>query len=315
MYAPATAIRARIAAFTGTPSPKDEPLASNPPGGAMIDYVLAKPAKKPVELAIYDAQNRLVRRYSSADPAPNLDPAKTTYAPEWIPRPSRLATTPGMHRFVWPLRYAKPAVLADGETTADGVWAPPGRYNVELIVDGKKLRQPLSVAPDPRVKLDAAAYAQQFAFAREIEAAQLRLAGAQAEAKKLHKSLTDARAAAAGNDQLIATIDAFDTDLLARSGIIDAGNPHDAWALPSSTTTSLRFIGETFEKLAAAADGADAAPTPDARAGYAATMALLDRSLVDWAAFTSTRLPALNAELKAAGRKPVTIEASHAAKG
>jgi photosystem II stability/assembly factor-like uncharacterized protein len=315
MYAPATAIRARIAAFTGTPSPKDEPLASNPPGGAMIDYVLAKPAKKPVELAIYDAQNRLVRRYSSADPAPNLDPAKSMYAPEWIPRPSRLATTPGMHRFVWPLRYAKPAVLADGETTADGVWAPPGRYNVELIVDGKKLRQPLSVAPDPRVKLDAAAYAQQFAFAREIEAAQLRLAGAQAEAKKLHKSLTDARAAAAGNDQLIATIDAFDTDLLARSGIIDAGNPHDAWALPSSTTTSLRFIGETFEKLAAAADGADAAPTPDARAGYAATMALLDRSLVDWAAFTSTRLPALNAELKAAGRKPVTIEASHAAKG
>ena len=42
LFAPATAIRARVAAFTGTPLPKDEPIASNPPSGAMIDYVLAQ---------------------------------------------------------------------------------------------------------------------------------------------------------------------------------------------------------------------------------------------------------------------------------
>lgn len=105
LYAPATAIRARIADFTGTPLPKDEPLASNPPMGAMIDYVLAKPAKK-VELTIRDGDGALVRRYSSDDPAAEHDPAKLTYAPEWSLRRSRLATAPGMHRFVWPLRYA-----------------------------------------------------------------------------------------------------------------------------------------------------------------------------------------------------------------
>ena len=41
LFTPATAVRERGAGFTGTPMPKDEPMASNPPSGAYIDYVLA----------------------------------------------------------------------------------------------------------------------------------------------------------------------------------------------------------------------------------------------------------------------------------
>ncbi|HJT97588.1 MAG TPA: hypothetical protein VJ696_04665, partial [Rhodanobacteraceae bacterium] len=103
LFTPATAIRTRIASFTGTPLPKDEPIASNPPPGGAIDYALAKPASK-IELSILDAGGKLVRHYASTDAGPNLDPAKSAYAPEWIPRPPKLATTPGHHRFVWPLR-------------------------------------------------------------------------------------------------------------------------------------------------------------------------------------------------------------------
>jgi hypothetical protein len=314
LYAPATAIRVRIGAFTGTPAPKDEPLASNPPAGAMIDYVLAEPAKKPVELAIYDAENRLVRRYSSADRPANRDPAKTTYAPEWIPRVSQLASTRGMHRFVWPLRYAKPGALANSDTDIDGVWAPPGRYTVELAVDGKRLRQPLSVAPDPRVMLAEDVYAQQFAFARDIQAAQVRVADAESGAKKLNESLVKERSDVSAKPELAAAIDVLDADVVARAGIVDSGNPHNAWALPPSSTTSLRFMGETFEKLAGAVDGADAAPTPDARAGYAAALPMLEQSLAAWTNVRTTELAALNARLKAAGRKEIVVEAS-AAKG
>jgi photosystem II stability/assembly factor-like uncharacterized protein len=310
LYAPATAIRARVAAFTGTPLPKDEPIASNPPSGAMIDYVLEKPAKKPVELAIYDARDQLVRRYSSADPTPNLDAAKSTYAPEWIPRPTRLQTTSGMHRFVWPLRYAKPAAISGGDTDLDGVWAPPGRYTVELAVDGKRLRQPLTLAPDPRVKLADEAFAQQFAFARDIEATQVRVAKAQAEAKTLHKSLVSERVATADNPDLSSAIAALDADVIAQAGIIESGNPNNAWALPATSTTSLRFVGETLEKLATAADGADAAPSPDARSGYTATSALADKTLADWSVLTSTKVGALNARLKAAHRGAISLEAS-----
>ena len=309
LYAPATAIRARVSVFTGTPMPKDEPIASNPQSGAMIDYVLEKAAKKPVELAIYDAGDRLVRRYSSADPAPNLDAAKSAYAPEWIPRPTQLQVTPGMHRFVWPLRYAKPEATSAGDTDLDGVWAPPGHYTIELAVDGKRMRQPLTVAPDPRVKLADEAFAQQFAFAREIEAAQVRVAKAQSEAKTLHKALVAERAATADNPELSAAIAALDADVVAQAGLIDSGNPHNAWALPPTSTTSLRFVGETLDKLATAADGADAAPTPDARAGYATTSALADRTLADWSALTSTKLGALNARLKVAHRAAISAEA------
>ncbi|MET0230969.1 MAG: hypothetical protein ABW186_08580, partial [Rhodanobacteraceae bacterium] len=306
LHAPSTAIRMRVAAFTGTPLPKDEPLASNPPAGALIDYVLAKPAKSPVELVVYDATDRIVRRYSSDDAMPGVDPLKTTYAPEWISTPAHLATTPGMHRFVWPLRYAKPEALA-GDTDRDGIFAPPGRYTIELVVDGRKLRQPLTVAPDPRVKLADSAYAEQFAFARKVEAAQVKLAAAQSEAKTLHKALVAEHAAVADTPGLANAIAALDADVVAAAGLVDAANPNNAWALPPTSTTSLRFVGETLDKLATAADGADAAPSPDARAGYAATIALLDRSLAVWSALTTTKLAALNEALRTAERKPLSL--------
>ena len=307
LFAPATAIRTRVAAFTGTPLPKDEPIASNPPVGAMLDYALEKPARE-VALAIYDADNRLVRRYASGDPAPNRDPAKASYAIEWMPRPPRLATTSGMHRFVWPLRSAKPKAIADSDTDIDGVFVPPGSYTAELEVDGRKLRQPLTVAPDPRITMTDAEYAAQFAFAREIEATQVRVATAQDEAKKLHKALVAARAAVADAPELGAAVAALDADVVAAAGIVEAGNPHNGWALPPTSTTSLRFIGETLGKLATAADGADAAPTPDARAGYAPAAASTDKALGEWKSLAGAKLDALNAQLKAAHRAAVSPE-------
>jgi hypothetical protein len=90
------------------------------------------------------------------------------------------------------------------------------------------------------------------------------------------------------------------------AGIVDAGNPSNAWAYPPTTTTSLRLVAETLGKLATAAGSADAAPTPDARAGYAVAMPAVEQSLATWAAFKSTELAALNARMKAAGKKAVS---------
>ncbi|GAP65552.1 hypothetical protein MBSD_n0842 [Mizugakiibacter sediminis] len=304
LFEPSAAIRVRPASFTGTPLPKDEPTAENPPFGARLDYVLAKTPRKPVELAIYAADGSLVRRYSSADAPPKRDPATSSAAPEWLPVPSTLATTPGMHRFVWPLRYAAPAALAQGDVWADGVWAPPGRYTVELTVDGKRYRQPLDVRADPRVTLPADAYAAQFALARKVEAAQTRLAAAQHEAEKLHKAAGAARKDADGD--LAAALDDFDAKLRAASGLVDAPNPHNAWAMPPTDTTSFRFLAEALTQLMNAVDGgADAAPSPDAQAGYAALTAKLDGALAAWNDLETHDLAALNARLRAAHRKPL----------
>ena len=40
LFPQATVVRLNEPGFTGTPMPKDEPLALNPPAGAMIDYAL-----------------------------------------------------------------------------------------------------------------------------------------------------------------------------------------------------------------------------------------------------------------------------------
>ncbi len=304
LYAPAPALRLRIAEFTGTPLPKDEPLASNPPVGAAIDYVLERAPHKPLELVIRDAQGAVVRRYSSADTLPAYDPAKSNEAPEWFDAPTPLAATPGMHRFVWPLRYAQPRELAE-YSPGEGLLVAPGGYTVDLVVDGRTLRQPLVVAPDPRVELPAAAYSAQLAFAREVESDRIRLAVAGHEAAALHKALRARHATADG--ELAHAIEALDARVTALASIVEAGNPGNAWAFPPTTTTSLRFLDVAFGKLAVAAEAADAAPSLDALAGYQALRPMLEQALAEWAGIKQDLAP-LNVALRKSGRKPIRVD-------
>ena len=302
LFEPSVTIRVRGAGFTGTPLPKDEPTTVNPPFGARIDYMLATSPKQPVQLAILDANGQLVRRYSSADAPLKHDPAKAGIAPEWFVPPSMLATTPGLHRFIWPLRYPALPALAEGNAYADGAWAPPGHYTVELTVDGQIHKETLTVVPDPRVKLPDDAYAQQFAFARSVEAAQAMLGTASGEAGQLHTALLAARKQpdpAFGD-----AYGALDAKIVGIAGILDAPNPNNAWAMPPKSTSTFRFLASALDKLASAADDADAAPSPDARTGYDALMPMLQCALDDWQRLKVEDLAALNARLKAAG-KPV----------
>ncbi|TAM48733.1 MAG: hypothetical protein EPN53_09425 [Acidobacteria bacterium] len=277
LFQPSRAIRLHPATFTGTPLPKDEPTAPNPPFGAWIDYVLAAAPRGPITLEIRDAAGELVRRYSSADLPPAVDAATSRAAPEWVPRPSVLAATPGMHRFVWPLRRALPPELAHGNAYADGRWVPPGRYGVELDVDGQAFRQPLEVDPDPRVVLPAAAYARQAALAAKVEDAQVRLARAQAQAQDVHKALLALR-----GDARLQEARLLDEQVVALAEITATANPANTWAVPVTSVESFRFLEVALRELLQAVDGADADPSPDAVAGSARLDALLSASLADW---------------------------------
>jgi hypothetical protein len=191
LYAPSTAYRVRPAGFTGTPMPKDEPMAPNPPLGAAVDYVLTGAPKGPVTLTIRDAKGTVVRRYESDDRVPPPGRRERVLAPEWISTPVALPATPGMHRYVWSIRHAAPPALGHGSAFADGVWAVPGRYTVELAVDGKTMTQPLTVAPDPRVTMAPETYARQHELALRAEAAAEKIAAATSEAEALHKQLAE----------------------------------------------------------------------------------------------------------------------------
>ncbi|MEP7096218.1 MAG: hypothetical protein ABI748_01025 [Dokdonella sp.] len=304
LFAPSAAIRYREASFSGTPLPKDEPMAANPASGAHIDYVLAHATTKPVELSIYDAQGKVVRRYSSADAAPKIDLAKIGNAPEWSHVPSPLVTTPGMHRFIWPLHYPSPS--AGGNAYADGVWAPPGNYKVELSVDGKRYRQNLTIAPDPRIDLPASAYADQFALARRIEALQARVSASSEEAGQLRAAVFERTKTASGSTR--AALDTFAQRLVDVSGARPAPNHYNAWSFPPQQVQTLAFLDAALGELMGAIDGADAAPSADAQAGAAKLAALSDTTLRRWDEFKRGDIAKLNTALKAAHERPVVLK-------
>ena len=312
LYLPADAVRVHRPAFTGTPMPKDEPVAPNPPDGAYIDYVLNTTPKAPITLEILDADGNLVRSYSSAPPPAVPDLSRIGHAPEWTSMPVALSTAPGMHRFVWPLRRAAPPALAHDDQSgmngqfADGVWVPPGRYKVVLTVDGHRWEQPLPVGADPRVTLSANAYAEQYALARKIEQERERVAVAAQAVDKLQTGLAERRKDA--DARLARVIDAASEQLHVLAGTSAAPNPHNAWSFPPRSVRTLRYVGDSLDTLEHAVDDSDNAPSPDVRAGVAKLKPLADAALAAWSAWQAKELPALNARLKRAGREPIIVK-------
>jgi len=269
LFAPAPAIRLHPPGFTGTPMPKDEPMAPNPPNGAIIDYALPASATGLVGIAILDAKAATARRFSSNDPVKNLDLAKVAVAPEWITVRPPPSAAPGAHRFVWDLHYEKPASLTGGDPEPHGAWAPPGAYTVVLTTGGHDYRQTLQVLPDPRLKLAPGDLQAQFVLARAVEAARVTCRTALKNAASLRKTLeaNAGRADAAHKALLAARIARLDTA---------AGRPFDPSAANTtgpSDVGALTSISDRLDALAQAVDGADGAPTPDARAGYGKAVA------------------------------------------
>jgi len=299
LFPPATTFRERPSSFTGTPMPKDEATAPNPPSGVCIDYLLAKTAATPVTLDIRDAAGQLVRSYTSADTIAKLDPAKLRSAPQWVVPGQQLAATAGMHRFIWAFRYA-PAGKG-----GDGVWAPPGDYTATLNVDGKAIRQGFTVMPDPRLKLEPAAYREQFELARRIEAVAMRVAQATSASDTVRKAVVKLRGEATG--ALADSLDAFQARLTLLSGQAPTTNPANGFAFPPKSIESLRWIAGALGNLREMVDGADAAPSPDARDAFPKLQAMADAALAEWQRFVANDLGALNERLRHAGKEPIEV--------
>jgi photosystem II stability/assembly factor-like uncharacterized protein len=277
LYPVAAAVRLHEPSFLGTPMPKDEPLAPNPPFGAMIDYSL--PTTTPVEIAIYDAAGALVSRVTSSDPVKPIDLSTLPIAPEWVVSPKPPAATPGHHRFVWDLHYAKPSGLKDESNIKTGVWAPPGRYTVDLTVGGQHLRQPLDVIADPRVTVSQADFEAEFRLAKEVEQARVRVGSMLEQAGDLKTRL--AKLNGQGNAE------ALSAQLKALVG-------EDAPIGGATAPTTLTSISEWLDNLAQAVDGADAAPTPDTVRGFATVLGTLNAIEPRWKQFemvASAQLP------------------------
>ena len=194
LFRPSIAWRFRWNKNTDTPLPPDEPAAPNPPDGVVISYLLGPNARGPVTLEILDtASGQLLRRYSSDDMAEPPLPSRNI--PDyWIRPTQRLAATPGLHRFVWDVRYAPPvvdradypiaAVIRNTPQVPQGRWPLPGLYQVRLTVGGRTYRQAVSVKMDPRVRMPVADMTLQFKLSTSLDDAMRALSEARAELKR-----------------------------------------------------------------------------------------------------------------------------------
>ena len=221
LYKPAMAVRVRHGANEPTPWPPEVPAGENPIPGAIIDYYLPKNATGPVTLEIVDASGKLVRDFSSnqpaLDPHPALDPVaynkicqQRPTAPHcevplyWPARPLRVSSTAGFNRFAWDMRY-DPIGVEDPNEGDDAVtgsvphatysipyapWAPAGNYTVRLKVDGQTYTQPLTLRLDPRVKTPGPALTQVATLTRSLYY----------DAVAAHEAYDEARALAAKLD-------------------------------------------------------------------------------------------------------------------
>jgi photosystem II stability/assembly factor-like uncharacterized protein len=151
LFRPADAINMTQGSENGTPQPRDEPLALNPPFGATIDYYLKSAVSGPVTLEILDPSGDSIRRYSSEDRTPPVNPDTLSIPSFWIRTPEPLSAAQGMHRWVWDLRPTPPRERAGGGRGNASPLSLPGLYTVKLTVAGKSYTQPLRVKMDPRI--------------------------------------------------------------------------------------------------------------------------------------------------------------------
>jgi photosystem II stability/assembly factor-like uncharacterized protein len=308
LFRPARAYRVRRSTWTDTPLPPDEPLAANPPAGAVIEFYLPSAPKQPVTLEVLDSEGTLVRRYRSDDaPEPSAEQLTRELIPHyWLKPAAVLPAAAGVHRWVWDLRYAVPVAVTRGYPISavphatpqvpEGPLALPGTYRVRLTVDGHRFEEPLLLEQDPRVTVPAAALAEQheldMRLAKLLTASSRTLLAAQSEQAQL-KALGSGGAAADA-------IRAYDARLSQLLG--DAQQPK-----PTTPQPNLKDVQEHIAGLYTGLDRGDGAPTAAQRSATDTAEGALSGLLSSWQQLQGG-LADLNQRLRAAKLAPVKAD-------
>jgi len=308
LYKPQEAIRFRWNRNTDTPLPPDIPAGKNPPEGAILDYYLTATSSKPVTLEILDADDHLVRRYSSTDKPEQLEKiAAANPIPMYWVRPQQiLSGEAGMHRFVWDMHYPPPdalnrefpisAIVHDTPQLPVGAWAMPGKYTVRLTVDGKTYTHPLTVRMDPRVKTSDSDLRKQFEMEAGIVEGMNETFEALQQVRALRPQVTDRAGKAKGG--LADSLTALDKQAAELEGAAQAS----FFGVPPSgkRPENLSTLNQHFGQLLNVVDSADAAPTTQASAVYLELEDALGNVLAQWKKMRDSDLPSVNALLKKA---------------
>jgi hypothetical protein len=265
-------------------------------------------------LEILDAQEQLVRRFSSADQPPVSEAElKKQLIPVYWVRPFRsVAADVGMHRWVWDLHYAPPnsirheypiaAVPRDTPRSPLGPSAMPGQYLVRLTVGGKSYTAPLMLKMDPRIKTSPVSLERKFqaetrlaAFVSQSSTAILQAGSIRGQMQKLSEHSNPAT-----KDALEALQKKLSTILGASGGFFSP---------PSDEVTLSRVNGQA-STVYAQLWPVESEPT----LAQMEALKIIERDHGDvmkrWNEFKSADLPALNRQLREAGLSEINLQSS-----
>lgn len=311
LFQPATALRVDNDSFPGTPLPPEEPMAQNPPNGAMVDYFLPSQARD-VQLEVLDAQQSVVRRFSSASHSVE-EKIPTKYLPlpvaeRWFAKPEILEKTPGMHRFVWDLTWGSSGGPTEDEDAdyhrPKGPKVVPGTYQVRLTVDGQVQSQSLNIIMDPRSSATSEVLAEQLRMGRQIFAATMEARRALAEIDSVQKQLADIQRKLGQEkpDSQKASVASALAGAQSAIGELLINKEHSAAESPglqiayTGLTSALRVV-----------ESGDRAVPSQAIAVYKESSQQAKTGIAEWNQFKQTQLVQLNQRLRQANLAPIAI--------
>jgi photosystem II stability/assembly factor-like uncharacterized protein len=305
LFRPQTAYRVRPGSDQGSPVPLDEPLAKNPPSGAMLDYYLREKPAAPIALEILDAQGKLVRRFASDDVPPKTEPKEIDFPMVWVHDASPLSAEAGMHRFLWDLRYDLAKSVRRSFYGPSGPWAEPGTYTVRLTVNGNGISQPLVVKIDPRVSTPQDALAREFDSATTVAARLGEISTALQQAQDLRKQIEARAKQATADAKLTKSLGELDQRIRELMGSREEGE-FGLFGLPmSGEPVTLHKVSRALTGLLRIVDGADAAPTADATAAIEKWGSACQTVLGQWDAL-NLGTAGVNAQLQKLGLEPLS---------
>ena len=318
LFEPAKAVRVRWDMNQDTPLPVETPAGKNPPEGAIIDYYLkAEPAGE-IKLSIYDAENRLVREFSSiASPVESTPANAPSY---WFAAPQTLSTTAGLNRMAWDLRLPPPKTLrysyygnrvdyieytlADHAVPGDtprvqpqGPYVVPGTYWLALSVGGQVYKQPLAVTIDPRVHVSQSDLVQQLNTEKNISAQMAASFDGSEQGTALRAAIAERQKSLASN---AVAKDAADTLKSLDEKVAAVING-------SRTDLGLGPLNRELSRLATMIESSDARPAAPLQASVDQACQALVKKLAQWRELNSASIPSLNTLLQKYGAAALPV--------
>ena len=246
-----------------------------------------------------DSAERLVGR---AAPAGDSVPAFDEDGPIRTPRPPRVPNKAGVNAFNWNMRYPDAStfeglIMWAGGT--QGPTAPPGTYQVRMLVDGKPVgTETFALKKDPRSRATAADLAAQFAFLINVRDRTTAANNAVKTVRWVKSQLDDREKRLTGQAK---------TDFQAQAAVLRAELSVVEDSVYQTKNRSgqdpLNYpirLNNKIAALAGVAGSADAAPTQQTTDVYTGLSKQLDGELTKMKKTLDTRLPSINVLLRKA---------------